>query len=81
MACFNPFKVTFRAYKQAWNVRNGRSKVKKDNLDSWIFLVFKKALINTNIRTRFRKAWIWPLNMKAMKTKMDPSEGILPQCC
>ena len=56
VVCFNPFKMAFRAYKQAWNVRNGRSRVKKDNLDSWISLALKKALTNTNIRIGFRKA-------------------------
>ena len=29
VACFKPFKIAFRAYKQAWIVRNHGSKVKK----------------------------------------------------
>ena len=34
VACFKPFKVAFRAHKQAWNVRNHGSKVRKQDLAS-----------------------------------------------
>ena len=40
--CFKSSKVAFRAYKNAWCVRNHGVKVKKNNLASWIFLAFKK---------------------------------------
>ena len=79
MAYFKPFKVAFRAYKYAWNVKNHGSRVKKEDLASCMSLALKKALTSTNISAIFRKARIWPLNIEAMKDKMGPSEGFVPQ--
>ena len=78
VACFKPFKVAFRAYKQAWNVRNHGSKVRKQDLASWILLALKKALTSANIRVGFKGSEIWPLNLEAMKSKMGPREGFIP---
>ena len=78
VACFKPFKVAFRAYKQAWSVRNHGSKVRKQDLASWVSLALKKALTSANIRAGFKRSGIWPLNLEAMKSKMGPSEGFVP---
>ena len=43
-------------------------------------LALKKDLINANIRDKFKGTRIWPLNLEAMKNKMGPSEGFVPQC-
>ena len=79
VACFKPFKVAFRAYKHAWNVKSNGCKVKKAHLASWVSLTLKKALTSTNIRAGFRGVRIWPLDIDAMISKMDPSEGFVPQ--
>ena len=36
VACFKSFKVAFRLYKQTWNVKNYGSRVRKQNLASWM---------------------------------------------
>ena len=43
-------------------------------------LGLKKTLTSTNIRVGFKGTRIWPLNFEAMKSKVDPSEGFVPQC-
>ena len=78
VACFKPFKVAFRAYKQVWSVRNPGSKVRKEDLACWISLALKKALTSTTIRVGFRGSGIWPLNFEAMKNQMGPSKQFIP---
>ena len=72
--------MAFKTYKQAWNVKNHGSKVRKEDLISYVSIVLKKALTSANIRARFKKTRIWPLNFEAMKSKMGPSEGFVSQC-
>ena len=79
IACFKPFKVAFRAYKNAWCKRNPGVKVRKEDLASWVSLGLKKALTPTNIKVGFRGTGIWPINLEAMNSKMGPSESFLPR--
>ena len=79
IACFKPFKVAFRAYKNAWCKRNPEVKVRKEDLASWVSLGLKKALTPTNIKVGFRGNGIWPINLEAMNSKMGPSESFLPR--
>ena len=39
-ACFKPFKVAFRAYKDVWNLKNERVKCLKEDLAQWASLAF-----------------------------------------
>ena len=34
VSCFKPFKVAFRAYKNAWCIKNNGARVKKEDLTS-----------------------------------------------
>ena len=77
VSCFKPFKVAFRAYKNAWCVKNRGMKVRKEDLVHWLSLAYKKALINNNIKAGFKGTRIWPLNFQAMQSKMGPSESFL----
>ena len=74
VACFKPFKVAFRAYKNLWNKEHHGMRVTKENLANWISLALRKALSPTNIQSGFRGAGIWPLNLEAMRRKMGPNE-------
>ena len=71
--------MAFKTYKQVWNVKNHRSKVRKKDLASWVSLTFNKALISMNIKIGFRGVGIWPLNFEVMKNKMDPNEQFVLQ--
>jgi hypothetical protein len=66
VACFKPFKTTFRAYMDVWTLMNKRKGAKKDDFAHWVFLVLKKTLNLQNIYKGFKTIRIWPLNLKAM---------------
>ena len=51
--------------------------MRKQDLASWVLLALKKVLTSANIRAGFQTSGIWPLNLEAMKSKMDPSEGFV----
>ena len=74
VACFKPFKVAFRTYKNLWTKEHHGMRVTKENLVTWVSLALRKALTPTNIQSGFRGARIWPLNLEAMRGKMGPSE-------
>jgi hypothetical protein len=44
--------------------------VVKEDLASWVFLVFKKTLIRSNICKGFKTIRIWTLNLAIMERKM-----------
>ena len=78
--------MAFKAHKNVWcakihrvNVRNYGLNVKKEYLAIWIFIALKKALTNNNIKTRFIGIGIWPVNFKAMQSKIEPNETFLPR--
>ena len=73
-ACFKPFKVAFRAYRDIWNLQNHGKKCETEDLAQWASLAFKKALTTKNIDSGFRVTGIWPLNPLAMQHRTGPSE-------
>ena len=75
VACFKPFKVAFRAYKNIWSKKHHGVGVSKGNLAIWVSLAVRKVLTLNNIQGGFRGLGIWPLNLDAMKFEMGPSEG------
>ena len=74
-ACFKPFKVAFRAYRDLWALKHQGQKCRKEDLAQWASLAFKKALTKKNIMSGFRATGIWPLNPQALQTRTSPSEG------
>ena len=79
MACFGPFKKSFRAYRNLWAMQGSAKSVSKEHLAQWAFLALIKALTLSNIKAGFRGCGIWPLNLQAMKAKMEPSKGFRRQ--
>ena len=73
-ACFKPFKVAFRAYRDIWNLQNHGKKCQKEDLAQWANLAFKKAFTKKNFASGFRATRIWPLNPLAMQHRTGPSE-------
>ena len=74
-ACFKPFKVAFRAYRDLWALKHHGQKCRKEDLAQWASLAFKKALTEKNIMSGFRATGMWPLNPQALQTRTSPSEG------
>ena len=54
VACYKPFKVAFRAYKNLWSKEHHGMRVTKENLANWVSLALRKALTPTNIQSGFR---------------------------
>ena len=78
LAYFKPFKVVFRAYKNAWAIRNHEAKVGKEDLASWIGLALNRTFTRFNIKVAgFKAEEIYLFNLNAMQSKMGPSEGFL----
>ena len=73
ISCFKSFKLSFRAYRNAWKETNIGKKVRKQELVQWVSLALKKALKEKNICACFRAAQILPLNKEAMEGKMEVS--------
>ena len=44
ISCFKPFKLSFRAYRDAWRAKNIGKMVEKQELAQWMSLALKKAL-------------------------------------
>ena len=78
VACFRPFKQTFRTHSNIWSMTNPRGKCKKEDLAQWIFLSLKKAFTSSNNKVGFRKCGIQPLNSQAMTKKTRPSKTFKP---
>ena len=66
IACFKPFKQSFRAYRDMWAKANIGKRVKMKHLAQWISLGLKKALTSKNIKSGFRGTRIQPYNKEAM---------------
>ena len=72
-ACFRPFMVAFRAYRDVWLNKNSGCKCLKEDLAHWASLALKKALTRKNIQSGFRATGIWPLNPQALELRTGPS--------
>ena len=53
-ACFRPFKVAFKAYKDLSNIKRSGQKCRKEDQAQWAPLAFQKALTPRNILSGFR---------------------------
>ena len=69
IACFKPFKVAFRAYRDLWNIKISGKKCKKEDLAQWASLALQRAWTKKIIQSGFRGSGIWPLNPQAMSPK------------
>ena len=76
VACFKPFKTTFKAYRNKWTVQNNGEKVENQTLAHWVDLSLKKVLSTSNIKAGFRATGIWLLNLEKMQHHMGPSRTI-----
>ena len=74
VACFKPFKIALKAYRNKWMLQNSGRKVEKEILAQWVDLSLKKALSANNIRNGFRATGIWPLSLDKMEAKVGPSK-------
>jgi hypothetical protein len=75
VACFKPFKIAFRAYRDIWTIANKGQQCKKEDLAQLVSLSLKKALTPQNIQAGFKTTKILPLNKDRMSTKMGLSKG------
>ena len=66
VACFKPFKIAFKAYRNKWMSENNGNIVEKETLAHWLDLSLKKALSKSNILAGFKAIGIWPLNLERM---------------
>ena len=77
LACFAPFKTTFRKHKDSWTLVNRNVKVGKKELYEWTCKVLQCTLTPKNINSGFRKARIWSLDRSVAKGGMRPSIGFV----
>jgi hypothetical protein len=54
-------------------VRRNYIEPDKITLAGWVDKALDLALTRKNIMSRFKGTWIWPLNPKAMDSKIGPS--------
>ena len=66
VACFKPFKTTFRRCRDLWSLENNKKEVGKQDLCEWTSRALRAALTPNNIRAGFRSTGIWPLNRTAV---------------
>ena len=58
VACFKPFKTTFRKITNAWLLTNKNRPMGKQTLCEWTSKALQRALTPSNIRARFRRTGI-----------------------
>ena len=75
LACFKSFKTTFRKQRDLWLLRRKNRVVEKQDLCEWTLKAFKAVLPANNVKARFRKTGIWPLNCDAARAAMAASPG------
>jgi hypothetical protein len=73
VACFKPFKITFRKEINITMVRRKFIKPNKITLVRWVDLALDLTLTRKNIMLRFKVIGIWPFNPRAMDLKTGPS--------
>ena len=75
VACFVPFKTAFRKQRNAWTILYKNNKVGKQDLCEWTSKALQLALTEKNMKSRFRRTGIWPLDHDAVKGAMVPAAG------
>jgi len=71
---FGPFKNYFRVEQTSWVAKNLGLEVKRFELDDLTSKEFKRALTPSNIKARFRRTSIWPLNLDSLMHDIDCSQ-------
>jgi hypothetical protein len=73
VACFKPFKTTFRKERNITMVKRKFTEPNKITLVRWVDLALDLTLTRKNIMLRFKGIGIWPFNPRAMDLKTGPS--------
>ncbi len=72
MACFKHFNIAFRKEKDKTMVMRNCTKLDKITLVGWVDKTLDLALKRNNIMSRFKGTRIWPLDPRAMDSKIGP---------
>ncbi len=73
VACLKPFKITFRKERNIRMVKRNYIEPNKITLVGWVDKALNLALTRKNIMSKFKSTRIWPLNPKAMDSKISLS--------
>ena len=60
ISCFQPFKQSFRAYRDAWTKKNIGKKIGKKELAQWVSLGLQKGLSRKNIQFDLGQQVLYP---------------------
>ena len=80
VACFKPFKTTFKKITNVWLLTNKNRPMEKQTLYEWTSEALQHALTPSNTRLGFRGTSIWPLDSHAARASMTPSIGFEEGC-
>ena len=72
---FKPFKSGFKQIRDSWSLLNKGNKVEKTHLCEWTSEALQKSLTVKYIKSGFQKTKIWPLNDKAVTSRMNYNKG------
>jgi len=70
VACCKPFKIAFRKERNITMVRRNYTKLNKITLARWVDKALNLALTRKNIMLGFKGTRIWPLNPRAMDSRI-----------
>jgi hypothetical protein len=70
VVCFKPFKTAFKKERDISMVRRNYIKLDKITLVGWVGKALDLTFTRKNIMSRFKGTWIWPLNPRAMDSKI-----------
>jgi hypothetical protein len=71
--CFKPFKTTFRKEKNVVMSKSNYMELDKITLIGWVDQALDKSITEQNIKFGFKVIGIYPLNLRAMDNKIEPS--------
>ncbi len=78
VSCFKAFKTTSKKVKDATMSRSNHMQLDKIALARWVDQALKQSFRKQKIKSRFRNTCIWPLNPKAMDSKIKTLEVYTP---
>jgi hypothetical protein len=73
MACFKPFKTTFRRERYTPMVRRNCIELDKISFVGWVDKALDQTFIRKKFISRLKATRIWPLNPRAMDHKTNLS--------
>jgi hypothetical protein len=71
--CFKPFKITFRKERNVTMSKSNYMELDKITLARWVDQALDKSITKQNIKSGFKVTVIHPLNLRAMDSKIKPS--------